>query len=42
VLARRPLPAELDGPELRGLAREEVECDMEFQGFAIFQVRSSH
>jgi cation-transporting ATPase 13A1 len=40
ALARRPLPAELDGPELRGLAREEVECDMEFQGFAIFQVRS--
>jgi hypothetical protein len=38
-LARRALPADLDGPELRNLAREEVESEMEFQGFAIFQVR---
>jgi hypothetical protein len=41
ALARRALPIELDGPELRNLPREEVESDMEFQGFAIFQVRRS-
>lgn len=38
ALARRLLPAHLSGPELRGLAREEVEAEMEFEGFAVFQV----
>jgi cation-transporting ATPase 13A1 len=38
ALARRTLPSDLSGPELRGLAREEVEADMEFEGFAVFQV----
>jgi cation-transporting ATPase 13A1 len=39
ALARRALPTDLDGPELRNLPREEVESEMEFQGFAILQVR---
>lgn len=38
ALARRVLPQELTAPELRSLAREEVEKDMEFEGFAVFQV----
>lgn len=38
ALARRLLPAELSGPELRGLSREEVEQEMDFEGFAVFQV----
>lgn len=38
ALARRRLPPGLSGPELRGLARGEVEGDMEFEGFAVFQV----
>ena len=38
ALARRQLPADLSGPELRGLSREEVETDMDFEGFAVFQV----
>lgn len=39
ALARRVLPAHLDGPELRAMAREEAEGGMEFMGFAVFQVR---
>lgn len=42
ALARRRLPTDLDGPELRNLERDAVERDMEFTGFAIFQVRTSH
>lgn len=38
ALARRVLPQDLTAPELRGLSREEVEKDMHFEGFAIFQV----
>jgi cation-transporting ATPase 13A1 len=38
ALARRLLPVELSGPELRGLSREEVEQEMDFEGFAVFQV----
>jgi hypothetical protein len=38
ALARRALPSELSGPELRGLSREEVETEMHFEGFAVFQV----
>eukprot|EP00878_Enallax_costatus_P016666 GHUV01017486.1.p1 GENE.GHUV01017486.1~~GHUV01017486.1.p1 ORF type:complete len:1230 (+),score=386.32 GHUV01017486.1:189-3878(+) len=37
ALARRVMPAELTAPELRSLSREEVERDMSFEGFAIFQ-----
>lgn len=39
ALARRMMPADLSGPELRGLSREEVETNMEFEGFAVFQVK---
>lgn len=38
ALARRLLPVELDAPDLRALSRDEVECDMDFEGFAVFQV----
>lgn len=38
ALARKLLPTELSAPELRALSREEVEADMEFEGFAVFQV----
>jgi magnesium-transporting ATPase (P-type) len=37
-LASRQLPSTLSGPELRHMSREEVEADMDFVGFAIFQV----
>eukprot|EP00775_Hariotina_reticulata_P005162 gene5162-5400_t len=37
ALARRQLPSNLSMPELRSLSREEVEADMDFQGFAVFQ-----
>jgi hypothetical protein len=39
ALARRQLPTDLSMPELRALSREDVEADMNFQGFAVFQVR---
>jgi hypothetical protein len=38
ALARRALSGDLSGPELRGLSREEVETEMEFEAFAVFQV----
>jgi hypothetical protein len=38
ALARRSLSGDLSGPELRGLSREDVEAEMEFEGFAVFQV----
>jgi len=38
ALARRVLPVGLEGPQLRGMGREEVEVGMEFMGFAVFQV----
>lgn len=38
ALARRSLSGDLSGPELRSLSREEVETQMEFEGFAVFQV----
>lgn len=38
ALARRTLSSELSGPELRELSREAVETEMEFEGFAVFQV----
>eukprot|EP00879_Flechtneria_rotunda_P011646 GHRR01012166.1.p1 GENE.GHRR01012166.1~~GHRR01012166.1.p1 ORF type:complete len:806 (+),score=277.48 GHRR01012166.1:722-3139(+) len=37
ALARRLLQAHLTGPELRGLSRDQVERDMAFEGFAVFQ-----
>jgi hypothetical protein len=40
ALARRALPAGLEGPALRALPREEVEAGMDFMGFAVFQVRT--
>lgn len=38
ALARRSLSDDLSGPELRGLSRDEVETEMEFEAFAVFQV----
>lgn len=38
ALARRALPPSLDGPELRGMGREAAEAEMQFMGFAVFQV----
>lgn len=40
ALAHKLLPAESGAVELRALSRDAVESDLEFVGFAIFQVGS--